>query len=191
MALRAPGDDLLEEVARDVVGRQAALAVQRAGEAVLVLEAEDPALHVVLQGTGRPRHSSDRLCLPSPRSWRSSFAVGDAPELPALALAAVEDGDLEVALGQRLVLGDRQRADPELDGLGEGHPLLVVVLEEAADLVRLAAHRRVVLLVLDRAVVEDVVDLVLGPLPSPTSTTSTSTSNGLMSWVKMLPSAWE
>jgi hypothetical protein len=39
------GDDLLEEVARNVVGRQAALAVQGAGETVLVLEAEDPALH--------------------------------------------------------------------------------------------------------------------------------------------------
>ena len=38
-------DDLLEEVSRDVVGRQAALAVQGAGQAVLVLEAEDPALH--------------------------------------------------------------------------------------------------------------------------------------------------
>ena len=41
-------DDLLEQVARDVVGRQAALAVERAGEPVLVLEAEDPALHEAL-----------------------------------------------------------------------------------------------------------------------------------------------
>jgi len=40
------GDDLLEEVPRDVVGRQATLAVQGAGETVLVLEAEDPALHL-------------------------------------------------------------------------------------------------------------------------------------------------
>jgi hypothetical protein len=38
-------DDLLEEVPRHVVGRQATLAVQGAGEAVLVLETEDPALH--------------------------------------------------------------------------------------------------------------------------------------------------
>mgnify|MGYP003296190190 CR=1 FL=1 len=39
------GDDLLEEVARDVVGRQAALAVERARQAVFVLEAEDARLH--------------------------------------------------------------------------------------------------------------------------------------------------
>src|SRR5215831_10843585 len=39
------GDDLLEQVPRDVVGRQAALTVEGAGEAVLVLEAEDPPLH--------------------------------------------------------------------------------------------------------------------------------------------------
>src|SRR4029450_4224330 len=39
------GEDLLEEVAGGVVGRQAALTVQRAGETVLVLEAEDPTLH--------------------------------------------------------------------------------------------------------------------------------------------------
>src|SRR5262249_9622189 len=38
------GNDLLEEIARDVVRRQTALAVQRAGEAVLVLESEDPPL---------------------------------------------------------------------------------------------------------------------------------------------------
>src|SRR5262249_35074423 len=42
------GDDLLEEIARDVVGAEAALTVERAGEAVLVLEAEDPALHGAL-----------------------------------------------------------------------------------------------------------------------------------------------
>ena len=45
-------DDLLEEVPRHVVGRQAALAVQGAGETVLVLEAEDPALHVGLRVAG-------------------------------------------------------------------------------------------------------------------------------------------
>src|SRR5262249_4279543 len=43
--ISSAGDDLLEEVARDIVGRQAALTVQGAGETVLVLEAEDPTLH--------------------------------------------------------------------------------------------------------------------------------------------------
>ena len=38
-------DHFLEEIAGDVVRRESALSVQRAGETVLVLEAEDPALH--------------------------------------------------------------------------------------------------------------------------------------------------
>ena len=46
VGVAGPGDDLLEEVPRDVVGRQATLAVQGAGETVLVLEAEDPAFHL-------------------------------------------------------------------------------------------------------------------------------------------------
>src|SRR3972149_4825896 len=83
----------------------------------------------------------------------------NAPEL-APRLGPVEHGDLEVALGEGLVLGHGQGAGAELQGGGERQALAVVVLEEAADLLRLAAHRRVIVLVLDRAVVEDVVDLV-------------------------------
>src|SRR5256885_368810 len=44
-------DQLLEQIARDVVGREAPLAVQGAGEAVFVLEAEDAALHEALRVT--------------------------------------------------------------------------------------------------------------------------------------------
>jgi len=43
-------DDFLEEVPRDVVGRHATLAVQGAGETVLVLKAEDPARHLACRG---------------------------------------------------------------------------------------------------------------------------------------------
>jgi hypothetical protein len=46
------GNDLFEEVARDVVGREAPLAVERAGQAVLVLQTEDAPLHVALSLTG-------------------------------------------------------------------------------------------------------------------------------------------
>jgi len=46
-------DDFLEEVPRDVVGRHATLAVQGAGETVLVLKAEDPALHLACRGDFR------------------------------------------------------------------------------------------------------------------------------------------
>ncbi len=52
IGVASPGDDFLEEVSRDVVGGQPALAVQGAGEAVLVLEAEDPALHVDFRVAG-------------------------------------------------------------------------------------------------------------------------------------------
>jgi hypothetical protein len=45
--IRVPGsrDHLLEQVPGDVIRGQAALAVEGAGEAVFVLETEDPALH--------------------------------------------------------------------------------------------------------------------------------------------------
>src|SRR5262249_11414250 len=46
------GDDLFEEIPRDVVGGQTALTVQGAGETVLVLETEDPPLHVDLRVAG-------------------------------------------------------------------------------------------------------------------------------------------
>jgi hypothetical protein len=45
------GDDLLEQVARHVVGRQAPLPVERTRQPVLVLESEDPPLHA----SPRPR----------------------------------------------------------------------------------------------------------------------------------------
>ena len=118
------GDDLLEQVAGDVVGRQAALAVQGTGEAVLVLEAEDPALHrrdSCLSGA-----APDFIVQPSvarltwPRRGVGERLGGHAAELAPL-LGAVQHGDLEVPLGERLVLGDRQGAHPELQRLVEAH----------------------------------------------------------------------
>src|SRR6185503_21288771 len=86
-------DDLLEQVPRHVVGRQAALAVQGTGEAVFVLEAEDPALHVGFRVTGeRPRgksHSEGASAAP-PAGALGGFGEelvegfgGDAAELAA------------------------------------------------------------------------------------------------------------
>ena len=46
VARAAPGDDTAEEVASDLVGAQPALAAQGAGDAVLVLEAEDAPFHL-------------------------------------------------------------------------------------------------------------------------------------------------
>ena len=51
VAAATPGHDPPEQVAGHLVGAEAALPPQRAGDAVLVLEPEDPAIHVTLQGT--------------------------------------------------------------------------------------------------------------------------------------------
>src|SRR5438034_3746228 len=82
-----------------------------------------------------------------------------AAELSA-GLRPVEDRHLEIALGQALVLRHVEGAHPELERLVQCHTLLEMVLEEAADLVGLSTHGRVIALVLDRSVVQDVVDLV-------------------------------
>ena len=71
----APADDLAEEVAGDLVGAQPALALERARDAVLVLDAEDPPVHGPTLG---PRTTSWRVTplrnlprLPRLRSWMS------------------------------------------------------------------------------------------------------------------------
>src|SRR5713101_9607141 len=98
----------------------------------------------------------------------------DPAELAAL-FAAVEHGHFQVTLGQRLVLCHHEGPNSQLDRAREVQALLIVVLEIAPDLVGLPTHGRVVLLVLDGAVIEDVVDLVFGAVAVATSTTSTST----------------
>ena len=45
IAAATPRDDLAEQVACDLVGAQAPLPVECAGDAVLGLDAEDPSLH--------------------------------------------------------------------------------------------------------------------------------------------------
>ncbi len=59
-----PGNDLLEQVARDVVGRETPLAVERARQAVLVLQAEDAAFHVGLSVAGEGTGGKDCLWPP-------------------------------------------------------------------------------------------------------------------------------
>ena len=49
-----PADHAPEQVAGDLVGRQATLPAQRAGDAVLVLEPEDPPVHVTHGSAGMP-----------------------------------------------------------------------------------------------------------------------------------------
>src|SRR5215469_5331048 len=68
------GNDLLEKIASDVVGRQAPLAVEGAGQAVLVFEAEDATLHVgiSLTGAGAGGNYSGTGYVPFVMSWCST-----------------------------------------------------------------------------------------------------------------------
>ena len=98
----SPADDTPEQVPGHLVGRQAALAAQRTGDAVLVLEPEDPPVHVTHGSAGcawrRP---------PPGRSGRRSvpFAGGDAADGPP------DDGRVDVR-------GTRGHGPPR----GRGHP---------------------------------------------------------------------
>ena len=82
VAAAAPGHDPAEQVAGDLVGRQPPLAVERARDAVLVLEAEDPPVHVDHLMPRETVHASiaigDRTSRHSVRrSRRSSLADRD------------------------------------------------------------------------------------------------------------------
>src|SRR5579862_6148240 len=78
-----PAHDAAEEVAGDLVGAQAALAAKGEGDAVLVLEPEDPALHVL---TVVPRSRPSGALRPS--TWRtSSTRVRSRPARPSAAAA--------------------------------------------------------------------------------------------------------
>ena len=68
----APGDDLAEEVPRDLVGAQPALPLERARDAVLVLDPEDPAVHAL--SLDRAREKSRGVVEP-PRPSRGSWQV--------------------------------------------------------------------------------------------------------------------
>src|SRR5438128_2948906 len=103
---------------------------------------------------------------PPPRLFGEELAEGldrKSPELAA-GFAAVEHGDFQIALAEGLVLRQGEGAHAQLDGLLQGHRLLEVILEIAADFVGLPAPGGVVPLVLDGAVVQDVVDLAARPL---------------------------
>ena len=60
-----PRHDLAEQVARDLVGRQPALAVERARDAVLVLDSEDASVHDLTLGRIRRQRTTDDNCNPA------------------------------------------------------------------------------------------------------------------------------
>src|SRR4029450_2384761 len=70
------GDDLLEEVAGDVVGREAALTVERAGQGVFVLHPAGAAAHVALRVSGGGAGRKNREGAPV---TRGRAGAGSAP----------------------------------------------------------------------------------------------------------------
>ena len=83
VARPAPRDDPAEEVAGDLVRAEPALTLERAGHAVLVLDAEDPALHVM---TLRRRVRSLSACRTKRREARPNTDAGAlAPTLRPVA----------------------------------------------------------------------------------------------------------
>src|SRR5262249_18293959 len=81
----APRDHAAEQVARDLVRAETALAAQRAGDAVLVLEAEDAALHRASVGVGYDVHSYTSLRGPDDQAdQRARDVPGACARGPAL-----------------------------------------------------------------------------------------------------------
>src|SRR5699024_1277416 len=68
VAAAPPADDLAEQVARDLVGAQPPLALERARHAVLVLDPEDPPVHEPSLRCG-PRPIGPDWSMPVSRSW--------------------------------------------------------------------------------------------------------------------------
>jgi hypothetical protein len=80
VAAAPPRHDPSEEVARHLVGRQTALALERAGDAVLVLDAEDPPVHECSL-VGHPANDG-HLRRETARRFDASFEVGPGEETP-------------------------------------------------------------------------------------------------------------
>ncbi len=81
VAAAAPADDLAEQVARHLVGAQPALALERARDAVLVLDPEDPPVHAATlrPSTSCGRNTADRAVEISGRPqpcWSSGSLLG-------------------------------------------------------------------------------------------------------------------
>ena len=83
VAAAAPADDLAEQVAGHLVGAQPALALERARDAVLVLDAEDPPVHTPTLRVERATDASHRCqpaCRPSlPRRAAAGPPAGGRP----------------------------------------------------------------------------------------------------------------
>ncbi len=103
VAAAPPADHLAEQVARHLVGAQAALPLERARDAVLVLDPEDPPVHVAARAYGR--------------EWCTSTADPAAGWRPAGRLQRRGSGPQRRQLGGRRRPDDRARpVDPNPRG---------------------------------------------------------------------------
>src|SRR6185312_7250132 len=94
------------------------------------------------------------------RQQAGQLVVVDAAERPA-AVAPGQHGDLELT-GFEGAVGTGERAGGRLQGVGERHRFADGFLESIGDGLRLSSEDGEPLFVDHRAVVEDVVQLVLG-----------------------------
>src|SRR4051794_22640369 len=82
VAAATPGDDPAEEVPSDLVGRESALAAERARDAVLVLQAHDSPVHtaslfaVAANGRASGALSRQRLTASACTCWRFAYCAG-------------------------------------------------------------------------------------------------------------------
>ena len=173
----SPADDPAEQVPGHLVGAEAALAAQGAGDPVLVLDAEDALVH---QPTVPPAYASE-LC---------QLLVVDAARkarrpLPRLSMATSRSPAASVRSGP----GQRGRRPPcRARRPGPSRPATAAA-DPLRDGLGLAAQHGEAVLVGDRALVGDVVQLV-GLCRRPSSATRISTSSGFISWVNTLPRYW-
>ena len=154
----APVHDPAEEVPCHLVGRQASLPAERAGDAVLVLEPEDPPVHGRKPTPGcRERRERQRRRL-SRRGSRPISGVFEAAELPAVRPRAVQHAGLDASASIVRPSGDPRTSTAVADGRREVPALRVAAFEGLGEVLGVSADRDEPVLVVDGAVEQHVVD---------------------------------
>ena len=152
-----PVHDAAEQVPRHLVGRQPPLPPEGAGDAVFVLDAEDPSLHTGARVCPAAANDGRRG---SARERGLDLDRRQPAELPAVRSACDRARPASIcSAGTSRVSGTVARtviAVPH--GGGEVPAGRVAILQRLAQFLGVAAHRHVALLVGDRAVEQDVVD---------------------------------
>ena len=152
----APVHDPSEQVPSDLVGRQAPLPAERAGDAVLVLEPEDAPVHASKPTPGSGANAGTQL---SRRAGRRSRLPSRRRNLRRCGPGAVEHAGLDRVGLDRAALGrsraPRPRSSPPS---ARSHPAANRVCSDVRQVLGVPADRDEPVLVGHRAVEQDVVD---------------------------------